>query len=104
MSDNENMQYVKLRAKNVGVQVICIAIDSLFLIFWILIQYLVDTYVVSKLGLRGIDSWMLLGFQWLFAVSTLIPVIVNIYVDLRIVLQRAQTRIARETETEGEST
>jgi hypothetical protein len=52
--------------------------------------------VIANLQLSGIDKWVLSAFQLLFAVSTLAPVVVYIYVDIRVMLLRAQGKIRHE--------
>lgn len=71
-------------------------IDGVFLAFWVLIQWLVSKVIIS-LELSGIDQWMLYLFQLLFAISTLVPVIIYIYVDIRVMVLRARRRIQYET-------
>ena len=70
-------------------------IDATFLVIWVFVQWLVSKVVVN-LQLSGIDIWTLSTFQLLFAISTLTPIVVYIYVDLRIMLLRAQRRIRDE--------
>jgi ABC-type transport system involved in Fe-S cluster assembly fused permease/ATPase subunit len=69
--------------------------DSVFLIIWVVTQWATNN-IINNLNLSGIDKWVLITFQILFAVSTLAPVIVYIYVDIRIMILRAQHRIILE--------
>ena len=71
-------------------------IDSAFLALWVLIQWVVNNKVVSLLILTGIDRVVLAIFQILFAISTLAPVAITIYRDIRIMLLRAQRKIRSE--------
>lgn len=73
-------------------------VDSLFLALWVAIQWLVDSNVITPLELSGIDSLVLDGFQVLFAISTLAPVAITIYRDIRIMLIRTQRKIRSEIE------
>ena len=73
-------------------------IDSLFLALWITIQWLVSNKVITPLKLDGIDTLILFVFQILFAISTLAPVAITIYRDIRIMLLRTQRQIRQETE------
>ena len=73
-------------------------IDSSFLALWVFVQWLVDQKVITKFQLSGTDQWVFSAFQILFAVSTLAPVVIYIYVDLRVMLIHAQKRIKHETE------
>ena len=73
-------------------------IDSLFLALWIVIQWIMYTKVITPLELSGIDKLVLAGFQFLFAISTLAPVAITIYRDIRIMLIRTQRKIRDEIE------
>lgn len=73
-------------------------VDSLFLALWVTVQWLVDTFVVHPLMLTGLPNLVLSIFQILFAISTLAPVAITIYRDIRIMLLRTQRRIRREIE------
>lgn len=73
-------------------------VDSLFLALWVAVQWLVDSYVVLPLRLTGLSNLVLSLFQILFAISTLAPVAITIYRDIRIMLLRTQRRIRREIE------
>jgi hypothetical protein len=71
-------------------------IDSGFLALWVIVQWAMNEYVVNRLKLSGIDKWVLLAFQVVFALSTLAPVVMYIYVDIRVMILKAQRRIRRE--------
>lgn len=72
-------------------------LDVVFLAIWVGTQWLVNKFI-ANLELSGIDEWVLLNFQLLFAISTLVPPVIYIYVDTRIMLLRASRRIQREKE------
>lgn len=67
-------------------------IDGSFLVAWAFIQY-GSNWLIAKLELSGIDKWVFLAFQVLFAVSTLAPVIFYIYKDLVVMYIRTQVDI-----------
>lgn len=69
-------------------------IDSAFLTLWALMQWGINR-VFGNVQLSGIDQVVFIIFQWLFAVSTLAPVAIYIYVDIRVMLIRAKKRIRR---------
>lgn len=73
-------------------------IDSLFLALWVTIQWLVGSKVITPLELSGIDRVVLTIFQILFSISTLAPIAITIYRDIRIMLLRTQRRIQSEIE------
>jgi hypothetical protein len=71
-------------------------IDSAFLALWVTVQWFVNNKVVTPLILTGIDRFVLTIFQILFAISTLAPVVITIYRDIRIMLLRTQRKIRKE--------
>jgi ABC-type transport system involved in Fe-S cluster assembly fused permease/ATPase subunit len=72
-------------------------IDSVFLILWVCIQWGAQK-IISRLELIGVSQIVFNAFQILFALSTLLPVIIYFYVDTRVMLLRAKKRIHHETE------
>ena len=77
-------------------QIICILIDTIFLCFWIAIQYLLNEVLIPKLRISGLDQFVYVSFQIIFAVSTLTPVVLFIYKDLRIMFIRTKIEIKHE--------
>lgn len=71
-------------------------IDSAFLALWVSMQWIVSSKVIAPLILTGIDQLVLTIFQILFAISTLAPVAITIYKDIRIMLLRTQRKIRNE--------
>lgn len=71
-------------------------IDSIFLALWVFVQWIVNEYVTAKLRLSFADQWVLYGFQIIFSVSTLAPVIIYIYTDIRVMIIRARSRVRSE--------
>jgi len=72
----------RLRWKDVLRYVTAFLVDVVFLIIWLLLQRLVGELIINKWQVTGIDKWVLPAFQILFGVSTLLPVVVYVYVDL----------------------
>jgi hypothetical protein len=72
-------------------------IDSVFLVLWVFVQWGTQR-LITNLALFGIDVWVFSLFQILFAVSTVAPVVLYIYADIRIMALRMQRRIRREIE------
>ncbi len=71
-------------------------IDSAFLALWVFVQWFINSNVVMRFRLSGIDQWMLSAFQLLFAISTLAPVIFYIGADTMVMFLQARRRIRRE--------
>lgn len=70
-------------------------IDAIFLVIWVLAQWLLSS-ILKNFELSGFDQLVLSVFQALFAFSTLAPIVVYIYRDIRIVISRAQRIIDKE--------
>ncbi len=71
-------------------------IDSAFVALWAVVQYFVNHKVLSLFILTGIDLIVLNIFHFLFAVSTLAPIVFTIYKDIRIMYLRTQRKIQNE--------
>lgn len=80
------------RTRQLGIHMACIVIDAFFLCLWVVVQWGVQ-WVASTLPLSGVDKWALAAFRIMFAVATLVPVVLYIYADLRIMLIRAGRRV-----------
>jgi hypothetical protein len=98
ISDSNDLQDIKIGAKVLLKWIVAVLLDGVFLVFWVLIQWAVNNYAVVRFPLSGIDSWMLSTFQLLFALSTLTPIIIYIFVDISKMVFRAHRTIRREFE------
>ncbi|MEW6241302.1 MAG: hypothetical protein AB1564_10890 [Chloroflexota bacterium] len=67
-------------------------IDSAFLVLWVVIQSGANK-LIGLFSLEGVDRWMLLAFQIIFALSTLAPIIIYVYADIAIMVIQARQRI-----------
>lgn len=68
-------------------------IDGIFLIGWAILQYFTDV-ILNRIPLVGISQLIFLSFQILFAIATLLPVIIFIQKDARIMWKRSEQEIA----------
>jgi hypothetical protein len=96
MSEANDWVELKKTIKLYAIWAITSLADALFLTLWVAVQWVVGSKVVTPLRLSGIDSIVLSIFQVLFAVSTLAPVAITIYRDIRIMLLRTQRKIRQE--------
>jgi len=71
-------------------------IDALFLIFWVILQWFVQL-VIGYLKLTNFDFYLVEIFRCLFAISTLIPITIFIYRDIRIMWIRVNKEILNVT-------
>jgi len=90
----KNKEWGKL--KELKVWVSTILVDTIFLILWLLCQFVIS-FLIDKLTLSGrINLLLLTVFQVIFAVSTLSPVLIYIYIDIRLMLIKAKKLINQE--------
>lgn len=75
-------------------------IEALFLSCWVIIQWGVNEYVVSRFSVNGIDATVLTIAQWLFGLATLSPIVFRI---VRLIVIMA-IRTFRDIRTEWETT
>ena len=95
---NENHYWTELKntVKLFSFWSLTTLIDTLFLVIWVSIQWIVGDKVIAPLKLTGIDQYVLIIFQIMFAVSTLAPVAITVYSDIRIMLIKTQSKIHQE--------
>jgi hypothetical protein len=96
MSDSKEWTELKDTLRLFTIWTVSSIIDSVFLALWVAVQWAVNNKVVTPLMLTGIDKLVLTIFQVLFAISTLAPVAITIYRDIRIMLLRTNRKIRKE--------
>lgn len=74
-------------------------IDTIFLVLWVLAQW-VASWLISHFELVGVDLVVKSIFQLIFAVSTVVPIVIHTYADIRIMIIQMKRRIERETDPE----
>lgn len=75
-------------------------IDAAFLAVWVATQWIVG-WILRGLPLDGIDAFVLISIQVVLAIATIVPIVLYIYKDIRIVWIRTQRAIQREQEKSG---
>ena len=70
-------------------------LDAAFLIAWAAVQHL-GSVVIAEMNLEGIDSLTLFVLQILFAVATILPILIWIYADVRIMWIKANMMISKK--------
>ena len=63
-------------------------IDVGFVLLWVITQLLVLGFVVQASLTSSINSWIVLAFQFVFAISTLVPVALYLIRDFTIGIRR----------------
>lgn len=96
MNEINNWIDLKYTLRILSLWAITSLIDSSFLALWIVIQWLVSTKVMTPLKLTGLNQIVLIVFQVMFSISTLSPVAITIYRDIRIMLLRTKRKIHQE--------
>lgn len=74
-------------------------VDGLLLIGWVLAQWLMNN-LVSGLVNQGVDPFITLVGQLLFAIATLLPIMLHIFRNLYTMLLRARSQIKQANESE----
>jgi hypothetical protein len=66
-------------------------IDAGFVLVWIITQFLVSRFVFQTwLVVSSMDSWVVLMFQLIFAISTLAPIAFYVVRDLTVGIRRLE--------------
>lgn len=103
MAGDSEWEELRNEAKVYSTWAACSLLEGVFLTTWLFVQWLIGKAVALFELEDVIDRSVLWAFQILFAVSTLVPVVVYIYTDTRILLLRARRRIQLEMESTRES-
>lgn len=72
-------------------------LDGAFIALWVVIQWGAQQ-IIENFPLSGIDTWVLRVFQVVFAITTLAPILIYIYVDIMVMFIRARRRVRDEWE------
>ncbi|MGB0387321.1 MAG: hypothetical protein ACPGWR_21080 [Ardenticatenaceae bacterium] len=74
-------------------------INALFVVLWVVVQSYASQ-IVATFTLEGTGAYILLAFQIIFPVATLIPVVMHVYSDIIIMWHRTQERIRQQTKSD----
>lgn len=74
-------------------QICCILLDTLFLAIWLGLQYLFNNYIKSLFNPVDIELILYQIFQFIFALTTLYPIIFYIYVDISAIYFKSRKQI-----------
>ena len=102
MSFGPNLQDIGTRLKLLSIWSLSMLIDTGFLVFWVVIQFAADDYVITPLRSRisEIGQIFLLLFQIVLAIATFFPIVAYVYMDVSIIVIQAQ-RKSREERNKG---
>ena len=87
---------LRARVAFLGGDFLAIVVDAGFLALWLVLQW------ASEQGIKYfklsdiIDNYVLVAFQVLFAISTMAPVAIQTYADIRIMVIRAGNKMRKE--------
>lgn len=86
------------KLRDVGVIVGTVLADNVLLACWLIVEYCMEQYVFPRFLVSSIIAkisfWV---FRIIFAVSTLVPTVVILYKDLRIIWIRSSATIKAES-------
>ena len=63
-------------------------IDWGFVFLWLMTQWVVSQFVVETPLVSSLDRWMVVTFQVVFAISTLVPIALYLITDITIGIRR----------------
>jgi hypothetical protein len=89
---------VRDKAREMWTHFACLCLDGLFLCLWALLNYGVNI-ATTHLRPDGVDVAICFVLQLLFGVSTLVPIAIFIYRDIRIMWNRANQKIVKSLTT-----
>ena len=100
----EEKEQIRGKAVRSAIGIITIVIDSVFICAWGGVQFIAHN-LIAKLQFSQIDEWVLTTSQFLFAISTLIPILIYIYEDVAIIwiTTRRNIKKAQEIYHSGEN-
>ncbi len=90
MSDYKTQ--IEKRASRTFIHVTSILFNSSILVIWIICQFLIS-WLTSIDKIDWLTMYLILSFRIIFALSTLIPILVAFYEDITIIIIQAQEEI-----------
>ena len=88
MLKKQYIESIQRKSQWVFVVFLSIVIDSFFLGLWVVIQYVLSNRILSFFILAGIDKVVLKSLKYVFAFTTLIPVLLYTFADLIILCKQ----------------
>ncbi len=92
MSNNNIKDQAKSKLYSFLIGIWSVLLNAFFLCIWLGVQYLV-AYIVSLLTTDEMNKILILIFRGIFAISTLIPILINLYKDLYILTIQANNEV-----------
>lgn len=92
---NESLTGLIERLETIGPWFATGLVDASFLVVWFFLQWLVAVIIV-RFPLPGLGNWILIFFRYFFALITLAPILIYIYMDIRVMFIKAQKKIEHE--------
>lgn len=89
--------HLKQKIKRMSVWFLSSLVEGLFLAIWAFVQVLIDQ-ALSDLQLPWVDSRLLVAMQLLFAIATLLPILIHIGVKISRCFTEASILIQKELE------
>ena len=84
------------RVQTLGIQLISVLIDAIFLAVWVFLQWGTN-YLIQFLEVQGIEKWVLLSFKMFFGLSSFGAVAIPAFKDLAIISVKAWKEFKQET-------
>ena len=81
---------------NISSSFLSFLIEVIFLALWLVINYLLNFVYEWAIVKKGINEIQIIIFQFVFGLSTLFPIAIHIYLDIRILIIKAHKEILKE--------
>lgn len=98
MDSQKNFESIKERGLFFLTLAISGIINALFVVLWVIVQSYASQ-IVANFALEGTGRYILLAFQFIFPIATLIPVLMYVYSDIVIMWHKTKLRIKQQTKS-----
>jgi hypothetical protein len=92
MDMSSEFEILRSKGRETALHIAITFLDCLFLALWAYPNVLVERWIV-RLHVQGIDEVILRCMQVFFGVSTLAPICISLYKDIRLMVKRANRDI-----------
>src|ERR1043166_8956850 len=89
------LEALLFRLSAFGLVMASILIDMVFLSLWLFLQWVLGIHVIPRFQVTGFHLWFSYIFQVVFAVGTLLPLLIYIYVDLATAFVKGKQEIQK---------
>jgi len=86
----ETVREIRERLAALGTQMVCVVVDAMFLTLWLVVQWVMDHWILPHFRLTDFHNRLILVYQIIFAIATLVPIVAYVIVDLLSIYLKAR--------------